>query len=66
MRFELRIILATFLAGVSDLILGVILVLTGVANWWYNTFHLFGMLGFGMIAYSFWHYILYRRDKAYE
>lgn len=46
----------------TDLALGGVFKLIGFADWYYNTFHVFGILGFGMIAYAAWHYIFYTRE----
>lgn len=58
MKYEDRAIKASFLAGITDILVGIIMHFTGWHEWWYNQFHLFGVIGLGMIAYSFWHYTL--------
>jgi hypothetical protein len=58
----MRIIKSSLCAGMTDLALGGVFKLIGFADWYYNTFHVFGILGFGMIAYAAWHYIFYTRE----
>jgi hypothetical protein len=63
MKYEKRIIKASLLAGLSELVLGVIFWVTGFAEWWYNHLHFFGYLGLGMILYASWHYYYYRKES---
>ena len=66
MKSEERIIHASILAGWTDIILGLIFYLTGFADWYYTRFHVFGVIGMGMLAYGFWHSVLYRRGMQSE
>lgn len=59
MKYEKRVIKASFYAGLSDVIIGLIMCITGWHNWYYEHFHFFGVLGIGMLCYAFWHYFLY-------
>lgn len=58
MKYEGRIVKATFLAGVSEIFLAWIFYTTGFGDWWYSKFHIFGYLGIGFILYAFWHQYL--------
>ena len=65
-KFEKRFILSSILAGITDILFGLIFYLTGIADWYYAKFHVFGILGFGMILYGLWHFILYKLDNKGE
>jgi len=62
MKSEERIIKASLLAGVSDILIGIIFYLTGFADWYFAKLHFFGILGLGMLWYAFWHNYLYKKD----
>lgn len=62
MRTEQRIIKASILAGATDLLIGLFMAVSGLHEWWFNTFHLFGVLGIGMIAYGLWHAYYYKQE----
>jgi len=64
MKAEERTIKASILAGITDMLIGLIMFLTGWHEWYYNHFHFFGILGIGMIAYGFWHKVLYTKETG--
>lgn len=64
MHSEQRIIKASILAGVTDIIVGLFMFITGWHQWYYDHFHVFGILGIGMLAYGIWHGVLYSRDTG--
>ena len=55
MNNELRIIKASILTGFTDIVFGGIMYVTGWSDWYYNHFHVFGVFGFSMLAYGYWH-----------
>jgi hypothetical protein len=55
MGTEERVIKASFAAGMTDLMFGLIMYWAGWQEWYFQHFHTFGILGFGMIAYAVWH-----------
>ncbi len=61
MKQELRVIKSSFYAGITDMIIGLIMFMTGWHQWYYDHFHFFGILGIGMICYAIWHYYLYNK-----
>ncbi len=60
---ERRIIKASFYAGIADILLGLVMYFTGLHEWWFKHFHTFGVLGIGLIFYSFFHLLFYRIDR---
>lgn len=64
MKTELRVIQASFLAGATDLVVGLFMHFTNLHEWWFEQFHLFGVLGVGFLAYASWHTYLYKRDTG--
>lgn len=54
MKVEQRQIKASMYAGITDIIFGLIMYATGAADWYFEHFHFFGILGIGMIFYSVW------------
>jgi len=62
MKNEMRMIKASFLTGVSELLLGVFMSFTGWHDWYYNHFKFFGVLGIGMLFYAFWHWVFYKLE----
>lgn len=64
MKSERRIIKASLFAGITDILIGLVMFLTGWHEWYFNHFHVFGVLGLGMIAYAYWHnYFLIKETK---
>ena len=63
MKNEMRIIKASFMTGVSELILGLIMSRIGWHDWYWDHFKMFGVLGIGMVFYAFWHYLYLRMEK---
>ena len=61
---ERRNVLATLYMGVTEIIVGVVMVLTGAADWYFETFHFFGVLGMGGILYAYWYCFFYRQDTG--
>jgi uncharacterized membrane protein YphA (DoxX/SURF4 family) len=61
MNVEKRTIKASIMAGFTEIVIGIIMVLTGAATWYFNTFHFFGIMGVCLIMYAYWHlYFLYQ------
>ena len=61
---ERRTILASLGAGVTDLLFAVIALHIGFSDWYWNRFHLFGVVGFGLLSYAFWHLILFKFETG--
>jgi len=66
MKLEERIIHASILTGWTDIVIGLFMYFTGWADWYYNHFHFFGVLGIGMLTYGLWHNQLLKGDKNDE
>ncbi len=66
MKAEDRTIKASLYAGLTDILFGLIMYFTGIGDWYYTHFHMFGVVGFGMIAYAFWHHIFKKRSQQNE
>ena len=64
MKSEKRIIKASIAAGITDTIIGLIMAITGWHEWYYNHFHVFGILGLGMILYGLYHLLFYKIDTG--
>lgn len=65
MNAEKRTIKASICAGLTDIIIGIIMFLTGWHEWYYQHFHVFGIIGLGMLAYGFWHnYFLIKETRS--
>jgi hypothetical protein len=62
MNNEKRIIKASACAGVTDILFGLFMYWTGWGDFYYQHFHVFGMLGFGMLAYAYWHQYFYNLE----
>lgn len=61
---ERRVIQASIFAGLTEMALGLVMVLTGTADWYFETFHFFGILGFGLVMYGVYTWILARKDTG--
>ena len=64
MRNELRIIKSTFMAGLTDVLTGLVMFFTGWHEWYFEHFHVFGILGLGMLYYAAWHWYFYVKDRG--
>jgi len=64
MKPEERNIKASVMAGVSDILIGLIMYLTGAADWYFQRFHFFGIMGIGLLLYSYWYIYFYRKDTG--
>jgi len=64
MNAEERTIKASILAGITDIIIGLIMFFTGFGDWYYSKFHVFGIIGLGMLAYGFWHLYFLRKETG--
>jgi len=64
MNTEKRIIKASILAGATDVLAGLALYFTGAGDWYYAKFHVFGIIGFGMLAYGYWHLYFLRKETG--
>lgn len=62
MKHEERIIKASLFAGATDIIIGLAMHVSNLHEWYFENFHLFGVLGIGMISYGFWHRYFYRKE----
>jgi len=63
MKFEERIIKASILTGLTDILFGWIAYLTGFGDLYYAKFHVFGIFGFSMLTYGLWHEFLRQKGK---
>lgn len=61
MKSEQRIYQASIIAGLLDMIVGLLMYLTGLHDWYFDHFKVFGVLGIGMVLYGLSHYILYKK-----
>lgn len=59
MSIEERIFTASVITGILELLLAIFMSLTGLHEWYYNKFHMFGVLGIGMLIYGFVHFYLW-------
>ena len=66
MKQEERIIKASMMAGITDIAFGIFMSLTGWQEWYFNHFHVFGVLGIGMLAYGYWHKKLYEIETGVD
>lgn len=64
MNAEKRTIRASVLAGVTDILFGLLMYFTGYGDWYYAKFHMFGIIGFGMLAYGYWHLYFYNIETG--
>ena len=64
MNTEKRIIKSSILAGATDIVFGLLMYVTGLGDWYYSKFHMFGVIGFGMLAYGYWHIYFLNKDKG--
>jgi hypothetical protein len=64
MNVEKRTIKASAMAGITDIIIGLLAYFTGFGDWYYTKFHMFGVIGFGMLAYAYWHLYFLRLDTG--
>jgi hypothetical protein len=63
MKWEDRLIKASALTGFTDILLGLLMYWTGWGDWYYSHFHIFGIFGFSMIVYAYWHLYLIRQGE---
>lgn len=59
MKNEQRMYKSSIIAGIGDILVGLIMYFTGWHDWYYNHFKFFGVLGIGMIIYGLVHWWLY-------
>ena len=64
MNAEKRTIKASILAGITDIIFGLIMYFSGWSTWYFNHFHFFGIMGFGMLAFGFWNIFFYNIETG--
>jgi uncharacterized membrane protein len=62
LKSEERIILASLFAGLSEIVFGLFMSVTGFHKWYFDNFHFFGIMGVCMVFYALWHAYLYRRE----
>ena len=61
MNVEKRTIKTSIAAGITEMVFGLIMYLTGWADWYFNRFHFFGIMGICMFFYALWNeYFLYK------
>ena len=60
---EKRIIKSSFMAGLTDVVIDLIMIMTGVHEWYFEHFKFFGVISIGMMLYAGWHQYFYYRDK---
>lgn len=61
---ELRNMKATLYMGFTEILVGLFMVLMGWSDWYFETFHFFGILGLGAILYSYFYCYFYRQDTG--
>ena len=66
MKSEERVIKASLMAGLSDVIVGILFHFTGIHDWYFTNFKFFGVLGIGMLLYAFWHAYFYYSDTRWS
>lgn len=64
MQYEQRFIKASLLTGATDIVVGAVMAVTGLHQWYFDHFHVFGIFGFSMVAYGLWHRWLYKQDQV--
>lgn len=64
MNNEERIIKASACAGFTELLIGLIMALTGAHQWYFDHFHFFGVLGMGMLVYAYWHGYYFKKETG--
>ena len=64
MRYEKRTIKVSLMTGLTDIVIGLILYLTGIADWYYERFHVFGVLGLGFVIWALWHSYYYKKETG--
>ena len=64
MNAEKRNVQASLFAGVTEIVIGVVMALTGWGTWYFEHFHFFGILGVGFILYAYYYCLFYRRDTS--
>jgi len=62
MKAEMRVVKASLWTGITDLLFGVLMFMTGWGDWYYTRFHFFGIIGFSLIIYAYWTLFFMRRD----
>jgi hypothetical protein len=62
MKHEERTVKVSFFVGVSEIVLALIMTLTGWHIWWYDHFHFFGVFGLASLVWAFWHDYFYYKD----
>ena len=64
MKSEDRIIRASLFAGVTEIIVGIIMYATDLGHFWFERAGFFGVMGVCMVFYGCWHW--YLKKKAGE
>jgi hypothetical protein len=64
MNNERRIVKAMAYAGITVVVLGLLLVWAGFAKWWFDKTHLLGTFGIEMLVYAVWHAYLYKKETG--
>lgn len=49
-------------AGLTVILLGLLVVYLGYAQWWFEKTHLLGSFGVEMLVYAVWHWFFHRRE----
>lgn len=64
MKQEIRIIKASVLTGITEMLIGLFMALTGLHQWYFDRFHFFGILGLGLLIYGFWLQYFYKKENG--
>ncbi len=64
MKAEERTIKAGVLAGATDILIGLAMYYLGWADWYFDKFHFFGIMGIAMLIYSYWHIYFYQKETG--
>ena len=62
MKSEQRIYKSSMIAGLLDVLIGLIMYITGLHDWYFEHFKVFGVLGIGMFIYGLVHYYYYKKE----
>lgn len=64
MKSENRIIKSSIMTGISEVCIGLFMAITGWHQWYFDTFHFFGVLGVGMFLYGIWHSYYLKKETG--
>jgi hypothetical protein len=61
---EHRIIKASIMTALCDVLIGILAYFTGVGDWYYAHFHVFGVFGVSLLIYGLWHSYYLLKDTG--